>query len=733
MKKSILFLVLFSFPFFSCSRTVPTTPSANEENKQQRLSISSLPTKTNYYVYDKLDLQGLNINIDTYINNSLSSSTKTDSYTLIDSFGNEIKDGDTISDIYLKNGLTLTAESEGCTPISFSLFVDPISNFKQELTLEDNSKFTYTTSDPFSKDDINLFLNISYKTNKKVKLEEKVENFDITLFYGSKKISSLDHPFKETGIYTASIQATGWNDEILNLSYPIYVNSLEMIDSLVNLKQEKDDSIHFEKDSTKFSISFSNQTSSEEKGYFSPSEVTNAYNINEFRKRNIYNWRYLPSKGDVPLLVVPVITPGSQNKATEENWNKINKAFFGNSNELGFESVRSYYAQSSYGQLNLIGGVTNYFDPSSIDDTYSTIGGYDTQSIMNLPQLALNWAKKTYSIDITKYDSDKDGCVDGIWMIYLNSYSSSSADTWWAFTSTTLNTNASLEKPIANNFAWASIDFINGTFSKNDSENEDCDAHVLIHETGHMLGLSDYYTYGKDQNYSPLGTIDMMSQNLIDHNPYSKLLLGWVTPYIATGTGEILLPSDQEKDAVIVFPYDGKKYQKKEGKIQFNVFDEYLVLDYYTYKNLNSHDYQAYSAKTIRENGARIYHVDHRLCKQIGMSSFQIFQDPDDPFIKETNTTLFNLISNTESGAKAESNFIKEWQDTFDEIRWISKDKTKLSSKNKANKNSLFQKGDNFIISDYKEQFNVTKTENKTFYFDIQKDFSTSISFNGEI
>lgn len=733
MKKSILFLIFFGFQFFSCSRIVQTTPSSSEENKQKKLSISSLPTKTNYYVYDKLDLQGLSINIDTYINNSFSSSTKTDSYTLIDSFGNEINDGDTISNIYLESGLILTAESEGCTPISFSLFVDPISNFKQELTLGDNTKFTYTTSDSFSKDDINLLLSISYKTNKKIKLEEKVEDFDITLFYGSKRITSLDHPFQETGIYTANIQATGWNDEILDFSYPIYVNSLETIDSLVNLKYDKDESIHFEKDSTKFNISFSNQTSSEEKGYYSPNEVTNAYNINEFRKRNIYNWRYLPSKGDVPLLVVPIITPGSQSKATEENWNKINKAFFGNSDELGFESVRSYYTQSSYGQLNLIGGVTNYFDPSTIDDTYKTIEGYNTQSIMNLPQLALNWAKSTYSIDITKYDSDKDGYIDGIWMIYLNSYSSSSTDTWWAFTSTTQNTNASLENPIANNFAWASIDFINGTFSKYDSENKDCDAHVLIHETGHMLGLSDYYTYGNDQSYSPLGTVDMMAQNLIDHNPYSKLLLGWVTPYIATGTGTIPLPSDQEKDAVIVFPYDGKEYQKKEGKIQFNVFDEYLVLDYYTYKNLNNHDYQVYNAKTIRENGARIYHVDSRLSKQIGLNSYQMFQDPDDPFIRETNTSLFNVISNTESGIRAESNYVQECQDAFDEIRWISKDKSKLSLKNKANKDSLFQKGENFNISDYKEQFNVTKIEDKTFYFDIQKNFSTSISFNGVI
>ena len=56
---------------------------------------------------------------------------------------------------------------------------------------------------------------------------------------------------------------------------------------------------------------------------------------------------------------------------------------------------------------------------------------------------------------------------------------------------------------------------------------------VTIHETGHALGLPDYYDYepgnGPDGG---VGGLDMMDINWGDHNVFSKWLLDWLTPQV---------------------------------------------------------------------------------------------------------------------------------------------------------------------------------------------------------
>jgi len=68
----------------------------------------------------------------------------------------------------------------------------------------------------------------------------------------------------------------------------------------------------------------------------------------------------------------------------------------------------------------------------------------------------------------------------------------------------------------------------NGYYSPN------IDAHMLVHETGHMLGLEDYYSYSGLEN--PCGGVDMMDLNVGDHDAYSKMVLGWVNPYVVDGS-----------------------------------------------------------------------------------------------------------------------------------------------------------------------------------------------------
>ena len=95
-------------------------------------------------------------------------------------------------------------------------------------------------------------------------------------------------------------------------------------------------------------------------------------------------------------------------------------------------------------------------------------------------------------------------------------------------------------------YSFASVDFIFG-----DGDLNYPDARTYIHETGHMLGLIDYYS---DNSSAPAGMVDMMDFNIGDHNAYSKFSLGWVNPRIATKSGEYTLKPFQENGDCIIVP-----------------------------------------------------------------------------------------------------------------------------------------------------------------------------------
>ena len=79
-------------------------------------------------------------------------------------------------------------------------------------------------------------------------------------------------------------------------------------------------------------------------------------------------------------------------------------------------------------------------------------------------------------------------------------------------------------------FVWLSFDFLLNNINTEYKETVDgksqfkADAHTVVHETGHALGLLDYYSTGYDGS-TPAAGIDMMDHNVGDHNAYSKWTL----------------------------------------------------------------------------------------------------------------------------------------------------------------------------------------------------------------
>lgn len=322
----------------------------------------------------------------------------------------------------------------------------------------------------------------------------------------------------------------------------------------------------------------------------------------------------LDSLGTQKMLVVPVVFTDTAHHATDEVLTMIDKVFFGESEETGWESVASYYHKSSFGKLTLTGEVLPYF--YSMWSTFefgalevSEEQGYGEGNYWDQTHHLIEEIYNTLPAEkFLEYDQDGDGHVDAFWMIYIaniHHLGGEDGDPFWAY-KFYWNRFADPAKPTPNVYAWASYNFAKSGIGYNFNIP---DAHTYIHETGHLFGLPDYYDY--DGATAPAGAKDMMDHNIQDHNMYSKYRLNWSKPFVVTGHADIhLRPAESTGDFIII----------KDGW-NGHVYDEYILIEYYTPTGLNFKDSQGngYGSSSNNQlrgfniNGVRIWHVDSRL------------------------------------------------------------------------------------------------------------------------
>lgn len=351
--------------------------------------------------------------------------------------------------------------------------------------------------------------------------------------------------------------------------------------------------------------------------------------MKEFLKDNRDNRTHalMNSTGDNKMLVLPIRFADSPNDISlEDKTILLQNAFFGDSSVTKLESVSSFYNKSSYGQLRLSGDVAPWYTVGSkkveggIPERSWT--SYSTNQIIATRMIALE-ALDNYrqsGVDLNKYDNNNDGYIDSLYVVYDFPYSTVTKDKKpddefrWAYVDfikeneTSLNT----EVPYANAYGWSSLYFAIENGRKVDSS-------TYIHETGHMLGLQDYYNTGnKDTNhFQPLGFFDLMDSNQGDHTVLSKYLLNWMSPKILKHDveGSVTLNIFSNTGDCLLIPLDDKDIH--------NPYGEYLMLEYFAPEKLNTpnslkyQDVDKYGKTVIFEfptvHGLKVYHIDARL------------------------------------------------------------------------------------------------------------------------
>ena len=342
-----------------------------------------------------------------------------------------------------------------------------------------------------------------------------------------------------------------------------------------------------------------------------------------------------PTIGEVNLLVIPLwfTDSGSFFRLSNSKSNirsDIQSAFFGSEGDTGWNSVSTYYKKESKEKLTLSGKVSEWYEPEmSVYDIGKDSSDKATKT-QKLVGDATNWYFTTHTDDDRKnYDSDGDGYLDGVIVIYAapdcNSYGVSeeySKNTnLWAYCYWIESNGRDVDNPNTKTFLWASYDFMYGqssainrtgsSFSKGSTAYCRVDTHTYIHEMGHVLGLLDYYDYSK-HSYLASGGFSMQDYNVGGHDPYSVMALGWASPYVPTESCRIKLGSFQDTGDLIVLTPSWNEYDSP--------FDEYLVLELFTPTGLNSfdcaHQYVASGSaypKGTKDIGIRLWHVDARL------------------------------------------------------------------------------------------------------------------------
>lgn len=340
--------------------------------------------------------------------------------------------------------------------------------------------------------------------------------------------------------------------------------------------------------------------------------------INKNQKSQIIQG--MPSIGNPNVLVIPIAF--SNRVVPTDALDRIEKAFFGTEEETGWESLRSYYLKSSYGALEISGTVlepyytnktTSYYE--NLYDRYIyKLGlyglGLTKEYPLSVDKIILKEALEHYDdvIDYSKYDLDQDGYIDSVQLIYLNPYDDS--DLWWAYCDVyTPNEKETYDGKEIGYYSFLSYYFFDNLLAEKECN---INAETLIHENGHLLGLDDYYDF--DSKNGPLGGLgggDMMDSSVGDHNAYSKALLGWITPTIASDEDATytLNPFTTTGETIFIFNnYNG------------TIFSEFIAIELFAPIGLNQMHAGKYGL--FSKVGIKIIHVSADLAFTKEATSF---------------------------------------------------------------------------------------------------------------
>ncbi len=387
--------------------------------------------------------------------------------------------------------------------------------------------------------------------------------------------------------------------------------------------------------------------------------------------------------GEQRILVIPCRFQGER-EFTDGDLSTLEQAFFAEelSSAKGYFSVKEFYSKSSLGKLSFSGEVAPVVDVPYTVKELEEEGDY----LPGVPAEIYSKLDSVSSSFLSSYDLDQDGYVDNAVFVY-SSPRSERGGNFWAWVAN-FATDPNKERPSFNHHMWVGIDFFS-------SEQYEVDAHTAIHETGHLLGLRDYYP--SDSYNLALGGHSMMDYNISDHDPYSKMLLRWADPlyYDFSSYSSLtvsLLPFQTSNQFLLFNP-----------SWNHSALDEYLLFEFYTPDGINAPDAEKrYGSRPLgfTKPGIKVYHVDSRVakCHYSSQQYAWLFSEYVESIPSSYPEDEMYVIGacNSNEGSRTDASR----QGRYKQIALVeNKEFNRLQTGESADDGSLFYQGDEFSSS----------------------------------
>jgi len=298
-------------------------------------------------------------------------------------------------------------------------------------------------------------------------------------------------------------------------------------------------------------------------------------------------WRGMPTSGTVKVLALLISFNDYPGVTTPEYF--ASRLFGDGVGNPPFDSLRNFYRRSSYNQLTVEGNVLGWYQAPYARSTVAPLDSeYNSQALEKLIKEALNYYE-AQGHDFSQYDNDGDGAVDYFCVFWTGPHGEW-ATFWWGYYTGFSDSSYRLDGKRLTNYSWQweLYNYPSGTFGPS----------TIIHETGHALGVPDYYDY--DDAIGPrggVGNLDIMDSTG-DHNCFSKFMLDWITPTVVSAGSQTvsLRASGLYPDALIFMP----------GAVPGRIFNEFFMVQN-RYRSGN--DTNLFTGS----DGLILWHVDSRL------------------------------------------------------------------------------------------------------------------------
>lgn len=353
----------------------------------------------------------------------------------------------------------------------------------------------------------------------------------------------------------------------------------------------------------------------------------------------------MPSQGGGQMMVFYVDFPDCKYDY-EPSVEEINEICFGYNNDTSdpnypFTTIRSFFFRSSKGVLDLNGRVFRYTAKKPI--AYYQVNDAGETDLDKVRLMTELFQYHNRFVDFSQFDSDKDGYIDNI---LVSVPKTASENDWWPCS----GQNYSNLEADGVKIGHTTI----GSDQIDSAEDHREFVSTYVHETGHTMGLPDYYlSHSEDIEgfHGESGTEMMDSDNYSDFGCFSKLMLGWyrekqVQIYDTAKGGEqtfLLKNAQTSAGNCLILPC---------GTLDSNYNSEYMIFEFNTDQQnnlgINRDKTQTYGFKVA--SGVRGFHV------QAAAQDYEDFRwliyqtDGDDQVSPDSGIRLIRLINDAEGG-----------------------------------------------------------------------------------